>query len=136
MNEEPEWLDIDIVLDFHAEQLALFGGADGIRDRGLLESALARPINKFSYGENSLAALAAAYGFGIARNHAFIDGNKRTALASIIVFLGLNGLDLDAPPEAATAMILSLAAGEVTEDVLAGWIKDHIRSLEAPGIAP
>ena len=84
---EPEWLDIDIVLDFHAEQLALFGGADGIRDRGLLESALARPINKFGYGETGLAALAAAYGFGIARNHPFIDGNKRTALASMIVFL-------------------------------------------------
>lgn len=133
---EPEWLDIDIVLDFHAEQLALFGGADGIRDRGLLESALARPINKFGYGENGIAALAAAYGFGIARNHPFIDGNKRTALASIIVFLGLNGIDLDAPQVAATAMILSLAAGEITEDVLASWISDHTRSLEAPGIAP
>jgi len=133
---EPVWLDIDIVLDFHVEQLALFGGADGIRDRGLLESALARPINKFSYGETRVAALAAAYGFGIARNHPFIDGNKRTALASIIVFLGLNGIDLDAPQEAATAMILSLAAAEITEDVLAGWIADHIRPLDAPGIAP
>jgi death-on-curing protein len=133
---EPEWLDIDIVLDFHVEQLALFGGADGIRDRGLLESALARPINKFGYGESGLAALAAAYGFGIARNHPFIDGNKRTALASIIVFLGLNGIDLDAPQEAATAMILSLAAGEITEEILAGWIADHIRPLDAPGIAP
>jgi death on curing protein len=133
---EPIWLDIDIVLDFHVEQLALFGGADGIRDRGLLESALARPINKFGYGETGLAALAAAYGFGIARNHPFIDGNKRTALASIIVFLGLNGVDLDAPPEAATAMILSLAAGEIAEDVLASWIADHIRPLDAPGIAP
>jgi len=133
---EPVWLDIDIVLDFHVEQLALFGGADGIRDRGLLESALARPINKFGYGETGLAALAAAYGFGIARNHPFIDGNKRMALASIIVFLGLNGVDLDAPPEAATAMILSLAAGEIAEDVLASWIADHIRPLDAPGIAP
>ena len=133
---EPIWLDIDIVLDFHVEQLALFGGADGIRDRGLLESALARPINKFGYGESGLAALAAAYGFGIARNHPFIDGNKRTALASIIVFLGLNGIDLDAPQEAATAMILSLAAGEITEEILAGWIADHIRPLDAPGIAP
>ena len=116
--------------------MALFGGADGLGDRGLLESALARPINKFGYGETDLAALAAAYGFGIARNHAFIDGNKRTALASIIVFLGLNGIDLDAPQEAATAMILSLAAGEITEDVLARWIADHIRPLDAPGIAP
>jgi death-on-curing protein len=133
---EPIWLDIDTVLDFHAEQLALFGGADGIRDRGLLESALARPLNKFGYGENSIAALAAAYGFGIARNHPFIDGNKRTAFASMIVFLGLNGMDLDAPQEAATVMILSLAAGEITEDVLAQWVADNIVPLDAPGITP
>ena len=136
MNKEPEWLDIDIVLDFHAEQLALFGGADGIRDLGLLESALARPVNKLAYGETAIAALAAAYGFGIARNHPFIDGNKRTALASMIVFLGLNGIDLDVPQEDATAMILSLAAGEITEDLLVNWIADHIRPLDAPGVAP
>jgi death on curing protein len=136
MTEGPDWLDIDIVLDFHAEQLALFGGADGLRDRGLLESALARPLNKYSYGETDLAALAAAYGFGIARNHPFIDGNKRTALACIIVFLGLNGLDLDVPQEQAAAMILSLAAGEVTEDVLARWIAAHSMPLEAASITP
>jgi death-on-curing protein len=136
MSDEPEWLDIDIVLDFHAEQLALFGGADGMRDRGLLESALARPLNKFGYGETAMVALAAAYGFGIARNHPFIDGNKRTALASMIVFLGLNGLDLDAPQEAATAMVLSLAAGEISEDLLAKWLADHVVPLDAPGIAP
>jgi death-on-curing protein len=129
---EPEWLDVDIVLDVHAEQLALFGGPDGIRDLGLLESALARPVNKFAYGEDNLAALAAAYGFGTARNHPFIDGNKRTALASIIVFLGLNGLWLDAPQEELTAVTLSLAAGEITEDVLARWIADHTRPLAAP----
>ena len=133
---EPEWLDLDIVLDFHAEQLALFGGADGLRDFGLLESALARPINKFAYGESDLAALAAAYGFGIARNHPFIDGNKRTALASMIVFLGLNGSDLDAPQEAATAIMLSLAVGEITEDGLARWIADHLKPLDAPSIQP
>jgi death on curing protein len=133
---EPRWLDIDIVLDFHAEQLALFGGADGIRDRGLLESALARPKNKFAYGETDLAILAAAYGFGIARNHPFVDGNKRTALASMIVFLGLNKLDLDAPQEAATAIVLGLAAGEVAEEVLARWIGEHTKPLDAPGIAP
>jgi death-on-curing protein len=133
---EPRWLDIDIVLDFHAEQLALFGGADGLRDRGLLESALARPVNKFAYGETDLAVLAAAYGFGIARNHPFVDGNKRTALASMIVFLGLNRIDLDAPQEAATAIVLGLAAGEITEDVLARWIAAHSKTLEAPGIVP
>ncbi len=133
---EPEWLDIDIVLDFHAEQLALFGGPDGVRDLGLLESALARPINKFAYGEADFAALAAAYGFGIAKNHPFVDGNKRTALASMIVFLGLNQLELDAPQEAATAIVLSLAAGETTEEILARWIAAHIRALDAPGIVP
>lgn len=134
--KEPEWLDIELVLDFHAEQLALFGGADGIRDRGLLESALARPINKFAYGGTELAALAAAYGFGIARNHAFVDGNKRTALASMIVFLGLNGIDLDATQEEATAIIVGLAAGEIPEEILANWIADHMKPLDAPGIAP
>ena len=133
---EPEWLDLDIVLDFHAEQLALFGGADGLRDFGLLESALARPVNKFAYGESDLAALAAAYGFGIAQNHSFIEGNKRTALASMIVFLGLNGSDLDAPQESATAIMLSLAAGEITEDGLARWIADHLKPLDAPSIQP
>jgi death on curing protein len=134
--KEREWLDLAIVLDFHSEQLSLFGGADGIRDLGLLESALSRPINKFAYGETDIAALAAAYGFGIARNHAFVDGNKRTALASMIVFLGLNGMDLDAQQEAATAIILSLAAGEITEEALAGWIAGHMRPFEAPGIVP
>lgn len=133
---EPRWLDFDIVVDFHTEQLALFGGPDGIRDRGLLESALARPQNKFAYGEANLAALAAAYGFGIARNHAFVDGNKRTALASVIVFLNLNKLDLDAPQEAATAIVLALAAGEIGEEVLARWIADNIKPLDAPGIQP
>ena len=136
MTEPFEWLELEIVLDFHAEQLALFGGADGIRDLGLLESALARPQNKFAYGETDLAALTAAYGFGIARNHPFIDGNKRTALASMIVFLGLNRMDLDAPQEAATAMMLALAAGEIGEDVLARWIADHMRLLDAPTIQP
>jgi death on curing protein len=123
---EPRWLDTTIILDVHAEQLALFGGADGVRDLGLLESALARPLNKFSYGETNLAALAAAYAFGIARNHAFVDGNKRAAFASIIVFLGLNGIDFDVAPEAATAIILGLAAGEIDEDGLARWIEDNM----------
>jgi death on curing protein len=133
---EPEWLELEIVLDFHAEQLALFGGADGIRDLGLLDSALARPVNKFAYGETDLPALAAAYGYGIAKNHPFIDGNKRTALASMIVFLGLNRIELDAPQEAATAIVLALAAGEITEDVLARWIAGNCKPLEAPSIQP
>jgi death-on-curing protein len=122
---EPEWLDTTIVLDVHAEQLALFGGADGIRDPGMLESALGRPLNKFSDGETDLAVLVAAYGLGIARNRPFVDGNKRTAFASILVFLGLNGIDFDVRPEDAAAMILSLAAGEVSEESLARWIRDN-----------
>ena len=122
---EPEWLDTDIVLDIHAEQLASFGGGDGMRDLGLLESALARPLNKFAYGETDLAALAAAYAFGIARNHPFVDGNKRAAFGSMIVFLGLNGIDLDVAPENATAIILEVAAGEIDEDGLARWLRDN-----------
>jgi len=126
---DPEWLDTSIVLDIHAEQLALFGGADGVRDPRLLESALARPLNKFVYGETSLAVLAAAYAFGIVRNHPFVDGNKRTGFAAMIVFLGLNGVELDVTSETATAVILSLAADEITEDGLARWIAD---SLDSP----
>ena len=122
---EPQWLDTSIVLDVHAEQLVLFGGADGIRDRGLLESALGRPFDKFAYGKTDIAVLAAAYAFGIARNHPFVDGNKRAAFASMIVFLGLNGIDLDVSPADATAIILGLAAGEIDEDGLARWIFDN-----------
>jgi death-on-curing protein len=122
---EPIWLDVDIMIDLHAEQLALFGGPDGIRDQGMLESALGRPINKFTDGETDLAALAAAYAFGIARNHPFVDGNKRAAFGAIIVFLGLNDVDFLAPPESATAIILSLAAGEVNEEGLTRWIRDN-----------
>ncbi len=123
---EPEWLDVGLVLKFHSEQLAIFGGPDGIRDMGLLESALARPQNKLAYGEIDLALLAAAYAFGIARNHPFIDGNKRTAFAAMIVFLGLNGVNFDVPAAEATAMFLDLAAGEVDEAGLARWISDNM----------
>jgi death on curing protein len=122
---EPIWLDVEILIDLHAEQLALFGGPDGIRDQGMLESALGRPINKFTYGETDLAALAAAYGFGIARNHPFVDDNKRAAFGAIIVFLGLNDVDFLVPPESASAMILALAAGEVNEEGLTRWIRDN-----------
>lgn len=122
---EPIWLDVEILIDLHAEQLALFGGPDGIRDQGMLESALGRPINKFTCGETDLAALAAAYAFGIARNHPFVDGNEPAAFGAMIVFLGLNDIDFLVPPESATAMILSLAAGEVNEEGLTRWIRDN-----------
>jgi death-on-curing protein len=90
----------------------------------------------FSSRETDLAVLAAAYGFGIARNHPFVEENKRTALASMIVFLNLNRLDLEAPQEAAAAIVLALAAGEIGEDVLARWIADNVGSLDAPSIQP
>ncbi len=122
---EPVWLDVEILIDLHAEQLAWFGGPDGIRDQGMLESALGRPINKFAYGETDLAALAAAYAFDIARNHPFVDGNKRAAFGAMFVFLGLNDIDFLVPPESATAMILALAAGEVNEEGLTRWIRDN-----------
>jgi death-on-curing protein len=123
---EPRWLDSAIILDVHAEQLSLFGGADRIRDLDLLDSALNRVRNKFAYGETDVATLAAAYAFGIARNHPFVDGNKRAAFASMIVFLGLNGIDFDVAPADATVMILNLAAGEVDKDGLARWIRDNL----------
>jgi len=122
---EPTWLDVEIMIDLHAEQLALFGGPDGIRDLGMLESALGRPVNKFAYGEGDLAALAAAYAFGITRNHPFVDGNKRAAFGALIVFLGLKDIDFVVAPESATAIILALAAGEVSEESLTRWIRDN-----------
>jgi death-on-curing protein len=94
--------------------------------------AWGRPLNKFAYDETSLAALAAAYAFGIARNHPFVDGNKRAAFASIIVFLGLNGVEFAPTPETATAMILSLAAGEISEEELARWIEDNVPAQSGP----
>ncbi|MBX9910320.1 MAG: type II toxin-antitoxin system death-on-curing family toxin [Beijerinckiaceae bacterium] len=123
---EPVWLGLQLVIDIHAEQLALFGGPAGIRDQGMLESALGPPQNKFAYGEHDLAALAAAYAFGIARNPPFIDGNKRAALAAMIVFFNLNEIDLLVPQADMTAAILAVAAGEAEEEVLAQWLRDHL----------
>lgn len=121
------WLTSDLVVAIHGEQLARFGGPDGIRDLGLLESALGRPINRHLYDdETDLAALAAAYAFGIARNHPFVDGNKRAALLSMIVFLGLNGIDFRAPETEAVVAIQDLAAGQLSEAGLAAWIRDRI----------
>ena len=122
---EPEWLTFEIVVDIHAEQPGIFGGPEGIHDAGLLESALDRPKNKFACGESDLAPLAAAYAFGLARNHPFVDGNKRAAFVSLIVFPGLNGVDFLVPEAHATAIVLSLAAGEVSEEFLARWIRDN-----------
>ena len=122
---EPRWLTEDQVVRIHAEQLAIFGGPPGVRDPVMLGSALDRPRNKWAYGEKDLAKLAAAYAFAIARNHPFVDGNKRAAFMSMMVFLRKNGIAF-APAEAeATAAMISLAAGEVEEEGLARWIRDN-----------
>jgi death-on-curing protein len=122
---EPEWVTMPIVLAIHDEQLAIHGGSSGLRDVALLESALGRPRNKWAYENAELPELAAAYGFGIARNHPFVDGNKRTALLAIYTFLGVNGVDFIVSEADAAAMILSLAAGEVSEESLARWIRNN-----------
>lgn len=122
---EPIWLDVDDVIDMHSEQLALFGGPEGVRDRGALESAITCPVNQWHYGETDMAALAAAYAFGLARNHAFVDGNKRAAFHAMMVFLRLNGIPFAPDPAQATVMFISLAAGEVSEESLTRWIRDN-----------
>ncbi|MGK2923762.1 MAG: type II toxin-antitoxin system death-on-curing family toxin [Methyloceanibacter sp.] len=122
---EPIWLSVDLVLAIHDEQLREFGGPSGLRDRGLLESALARPLNKYAYGNDDLAALAAAYGFGLARNHAFVDGNKRIAFLSIITFLGLNEIEFVVPEAEAVVVMLEVASGDIDEENLTRWIRDN-----------
>ncbi len=123
--KEPVWLTAELVIAIHEEQLREFGGPPGLRDREMLQSALGRPQNKFSYGEKDLAALAAAYAFGIARNHPFVDGNKRASLLSIITFLGLNGIEFLADEAEAAVIIQDLAAGKIDEDGLTRWMRDN-----------
>ncbi len=120
-----------LVVALHAKAIAEFGGSSGIRDEGLLESALARPRSPLVYGEPSLAALAAAYAFGLAKNHAFVDGNKRIAFAAIDVFLQLNSLELSASDIEATVVMQDLAAGTLGEDELAKWIEINSRKSGA-----
>lgn len=125
MIAEPKWLLRESVLAMHECQLAEHGGGEGIRDAGLLESALQRPLNKFAYGEPDLCDLAAAYAYGIARNHPFVDGNKRTALVSSLTFLALNGLRTTSTQAENVVMFLALAAGDVDEEALAAWLRAH-----------
>jgi death on curing protein len=122
---EPFWLTRQMIVAIHDEQLAIHGGASGLRDDGMLESALDRPRNRWAYENAELAELAAAYAFGIARNHPFVDGNKRTALLALYTFLGVNGYDFVVAEAEAAAIILALAAGEVSEESLARWIRDN-----------
>ncbi len=123
---EPEWLSLDLALAVHDRQLAEHGEPSGVRDQGMLESALARPLNQWSYGEDDLCALAAACADGSARNHPFADGNKRTAWVFARVFLRLNGQTLSFTPREAIDIVLALAAGELSEDELADWFRQQI----------
>ncbi len=125
--KEPRWLPKDLILNVHNRQLAEHGGGAGVRDEGLLESALARPQNLFAYGESDFAALAGAYAFGIAKNHPFIDGNKRTAFVACELFLAANGYDLAASDEECLAMMLGLAASEIGEAEFAAWLRENVQ---------
>jgi death on curing protein len=125
MASEPKWLTYDQVIAIHSRQLRRFGGAVGLRDDGLLRSAIERPINKWHYEQSELPELAAAYAFGLAKNHAFVDGNKRIAFMSMMTFLRKNGVRFAPEQAPATSMIMSLAAGEVSEESLARWIRSN-----------
>lgn len=129
MKREPTWLDKRALLMLHEESLAMFGGARGMRDEGLLDSALARPVNKFLNEKVAdLADLAGAYGFGIARNHAFVDGNKRAAYLAMGLFVAINGKRLRPGQVDAIQTILELASGSLDEAGLAKWIGSNLRS--------
>ena len=122
---EPEWIGVETALAIHEEQIAEHGGGEGVRDRGLLESALARSRNAWGYGVTDLCALAAALGHGIARNHPFVDGNKRTAFVVVETFLILNEAELGASDAESVVAMLDLASGEMTEDEFADWLRAH-----------
>jgi death-on-curing protein len=119
------WLQRDIIIAVHEQQLAEHGGGSGVRDAGLLDSELARPEHLASYGHPDAADLAAAYGWGISRNHAFIDGNKRTGFVAVELFLELNGFSLEADDADCALMMLRVAAGDITESDFAGWVRKN-----------
>jgi len=127
---EPVWVLKKTVLAIHNLQLAEHGGSTGLRDEGLLDSALGKPHHVFAYdNEADIFRLAASYAYGIAKNHPFVDGNKRTALAVSITFLDLNGWDVNAPREEEYFTFLGLAEGTVSEEQLAQWFRDHTQPL-------
>ena len=138
--KQPNWLLMDAVISVHGTLVAETGGAAGVRDRGLLESALARPLNRFAYeDESTISDLAASYAYGLACNHPFIDGNKRIAITSIAMFLDDNGYRFVPEKMDALKMFLALAAGEVEEGVLARWIErnsDPGRGAPLDGTGP
>lgn len=116
---------VELVRAIHEEQLRAYGGPGGIRDQGMLESAIAHAPHKWAYGERDMATLAAAYAYGIAKYHHFVDGNKRAALLSLVTFLGLNDIEFVASEAEDVVMILGLAAGDIVEDGLTRWIRDN-----------
>jgi death-on-curing protein len=122
---EPEWLSADDALFFHAQILAAFGGAIGVRDQSLLESAMSRPQHVFAYESQDLCTLAGAYAHGIAKNHPFVDGNKRVAFVLARVFLGLNGVRFDPPEAEAVVMVEGLAGSQVREADFVEWLRKH-----------
>jgi death on curing protein len=124
--DEPAWITYGQAIAIHSRQLRRFGGAPGLRDEGMLRSALARPVNKWQYEHAGLTELAAAYAFGLAKNHAFVDGNKRIAFMTMMVFLRKNSIPFAPDQAQATRIILALAAGEVSEQSLARWIADNL----------
>jgi len=126
MAEDWIWVTLAVAKAAHAEQLAEHGGGEGVRDEGLLESAMARPLNLAAYGEPDAAELAAAYAYGIARNHPFVDGNKRTAAVVSETLLVLNGYTLEASDAELVVGFLALAAGELSEEELADWFRERL----------
>ncbi|MGD0962047.1 MAG: type II toxin-antitoxin system death-on-curing family toxin [Methylomonas sp.] len=122
------WVDKSVIFALHEEHLAEHGGATGIRDRGLLESALFRPLNLTVYDDPDIAALAAAYCYGLARNHPFFDGDKRTAFTVMELFLALNGLELTADDSSCVVTMLKLAEGSLSENELVNWIRANTRT--------
>ena len=128
MNRTWVWLDLQVLLAVHDEQLAEHGGAPGTRDLGLFESALAKPRNLAAYGEPDAADLAASYGCGLARNHPFIDGNKRTAFVAVELFLWLNDIELTANDHDCVMTMLSVASGTLDEPAFANWLRLHTQA--------
>ena len=128
---EPIWINLRVIKAFHDRQINEHGGLPGLRDEGLLSSALSRPENSFHYSKPKpdVAELAAAYGFGLAKNHPFNDANKRTALIAMRLFLKLNGCDLVASPEAKYKTIIRVAASDISEDELAHWIRNNLKEI-------
>lgn len=120
------WIDRRLLVLLHDESLAMHGGASGLRDAGLLDSALARPLNLVAYGDPDLAELAASYAFGLAQNHPFVDGNKRAAFLAAGLFLGLNGYRLTASQAEATVAVFGLASGEIDEPTFAAWLRGRV----------